>query len=97
MMCRRTEPFEDYQFGKNQDCSTNNRSIKPTNSEFVDPTGYMYRCCNWHWYPTQTDDVWLIQNSFGTGWGDAGFIRLRNEGGLGVSGMNQHIKWVTVV
>ena len=88
---------------KDFDSSINDRSvIKPVdeidfNDQIVDPKGCMYRCCRWEWYATQGDDVWLIQNSWGTGWGDNGFIRLKNESGSGVSGMNTHIRWVTVV
>ena len=42
------------------------------------------------------DDVWVVQNSWGTGWGDDGLIRLAKEDGVGVSGMNQYITWATV-
>ena len=81
------------------------RSIAPIDNEIIKPIDHdeliiiddcYHRCCYWEWYSTQEDDVWLIQNSWGTGWGDSGFIRLKKEGGTGVSGMNQYIKWVTV-
>lgn len=38
---------------------------------------------------------WTIQNSWG-GWGDSGFMHLEVVGGIGVSGMNQVIEWITV-
>ena len=43
-----------------------------------------------------TEDMmyWLIQNSWSAGWGDKGFIKLRIEGGRGVSGSNRVIEWV---
>jgi len=37
-----------------------------------------------------------VQNSWGTGWGDAGFIKIAVEEGKGVSGMNAEIEYVTV-
>lgn len=37
---------------------------------------------------TQEMLVWKIQNSWSTGWGDQGFIKLKVEGGSGVSGSN---------
>lgn len=33
---------------------------------------------------------WIVQNSWGTGWGDNGFIYLAVEEGDGVSGMNTY-------
>jgi len=37
-----------------------------------------------------------VQNSWGTGWGDGGFIKIAVEEGRGVSGMNGEIEYVTV-
>jgi len=37
-----------------------------------------------------------VQNSWGTEWGDAGFIKVAVEAGRGVSGMNGEIEYVTV-
>lgn len=39
---------------------------------------------------------WIIQNSWGTGWGIEGFIYLAVEEGQGVSGMNLYAQWVWV-
>ena len=39
---------------------------------------------------------WTIQNSWASGWGDNGFMHLEVVGGIGVSGMNQVIEWITV-
>ena len=41
-------------------------------------------------------EYWLIQNSWGSDWGDSGFIRIAVEDGVGVSGMNQIMEWVSV-
>ena len=37
---------------------------------------------------------WLIQNSWSDRWGDAGFIKVKIEGGRGVSGVNRVIEWI---
>ena len=55
-----------------------------------------HECCWWEYDVTVSDDVWVVQNSWSANWGDSGFIRLKMEGDLGVSGMNQFIKWVRV-
>ena len=55
-----------------------------------------YRCCYYEWVMIPGKTYWLIQNSWGAAWGDNGLIRLRYEGGVGVSGMNQYIYWATV-
>ena len=55
-----------------------------------------YRCCNYQYVMVPGKYNWIIQNSWGTGWGDNGLIRLRYEGGIGVSGMNDYIYWATV-
>ena len=35
-----------------------------------------------------------IQNSWGTGWGDNGFMYLAVEDGRGACGMNEEVEWV---
>ena len=42
------------------------------------------------------NDVWVVQNSWGVGWGDNGFIRFAKERGNGPLGMNKHMTWATV-
>ena len=39
-------------------------------------------------------NYWKLQNSWGTEWGDAGFIRLEITGGIGVCGMNRWIQFI---
>ena len=39
---------------------------------------------------------WIVQNSWGEGWGDNGFIHLAVEEGLGVCGMNQYAEWIDI-
>ena len=39
-------------------------------------------------------EYWLVQNSWGTEWGESGFIRIAVEGGSGISGINKFIEYV---
>ena len=59
----------------------------------------------WHSCPQQNngrrlndasgnDNYWKIQNSWGTWWGDEGFIRIEIEEGYGVCGINSVVEWV---
>ena len=41
---------------------------------------------------TVDQEYWLVQNSWGVGWGENGFIKLGVEGGFGVSGMNVEVE-----
>ena len=40
------------------------------------------------------DNYWKIQNSWGTWWGDEGFIRIEIAEGAGVCGINSVVEWV---
>merc|ERR1719181_1638477 len=40
------------------------------------------------------DNYWKIQNSWGTWWGDEGFIRIEITDGYGVCGINSVVEWV---
>lgn len=42
------------------------------------------------------ENYWKIQNSWGTGWGDDGFILFEIADGEGVCGMNSYIEWAEV-
>ena len=39
-------------------------------------------------------NYWKIENSWGVGYGDGGFLRIEITGGQGVCGMNEVIEWV---
>ncbi len=40
------------------------------------------------------DQYWKIQNSWGSGWGDEGFILFKMQDGPGVCGMNKFIEYI---
>ena len=40
---------------------------------------------------------WLVQNSWGSSWGDRGFIKMAVEGGDGVCGMNMEAEYIEVL
>jgi C1A family cysteine protease len=44
----------------------------------------------------QLDNYWLMQNQWGTGWGDQGFIRIEISGGKGACGMNKELEWAEI-
>ena len=39
------------------------------------------------------ENYWKIQNSWGTDWGDQGFVLFEISEGDGVCGMNSYIEW----
>ena len=39
------------------------------------------------------NNYWLMQNQWGTDWGDQGFIRFEITGGVGACGINREIEW----
>ena len=46
---------------------------------------------------TDAPAYWTIQNSWGSNWGISGFMMIEVTSGLGVTGINQDMNWVTVV
>ena len=42
---------------------------------------------------SEGSNYWKIQNSWGTGWGDQGFILFEITSGLGVCAMNRYVWW----
>ena len=46
---------------------------------------------------TDAPAYWTIQNSWGSNWGMSGFMMIEVTSGLGVTGINQYMYWVTVM
>jgi hypothetical protein len=40
------------------------------------------------------NNYWKLENSWGVGWGDGGFLRIEISGGEGACGVNSVIEWV---
>lgn len=40
------------------------------------------------------EDYWKVQNSWGSWWGDEGFVKLAVTGGRGVCGMNSYLQYI---
>jgi len=57
-------------------------------------------CCFWesvtNCSEVMSSGFWTIQNSWGSGWGDAGFAHIEVSRGRGVIHINYKMEWVTV-
>lgn len=95
-VCRRASRAER----RARECDGEDETLEPNRR------GKLRRCC--HYVPVefepfqvQNDEessqaYWIVQNSWGTRWGDNGFVKLAVEEGVGVSGMNQYVQYVNV-
>jgi len=39
---------------------------------------------------------YLVRNSWGTSWGDQGYVKIGQAGGAGICGINQYVAFPTV-
>ncbi len=39
---------------------------------------------------------YLVRNSWGTGWGDQGYVKIGQANGAGICGINQYVAYPTV-
>lgn len=49
-------------------------------------------------YDTSEDGIehWIVQNSWGSWWGDEGFVKMEVTTGHGISGMNWYVQHMNV-
>ena len=58
------------------------------------------KCCTTVTTPEEVESTeepyFLLQNSWGTGWGEDGFMRMAITGGRGVCGINRNLRWLSL-
>lgn len=70
-----------------------------TGCRWWDEFYYQGYCC-WEETTTETQSndtaYWLVQNQYGSGWGESGFIKYAVESGAGACNFNTDVDYVTV-
>ena len=88
--------------GCNPDALDHAVTLVGYSDETAGQTSMEYKCdfstgvfmCQWVTEFAESEVYWKIQNSWGPWWGEDGFMRIDQQGGKGVCGMNQIIFWV---
>ena len=79
-----------YRLKRRSACSSNTMEVS---------SGRRLYCCE---YTTEDQTVtspgyWTIQNSWGSNWGEAGFIKIQAQDGYGVCGINSYVDGIDVL
>jgi len=48
------------------------------------------------WGQEGNTQYYIVRNSWGTGWGESGYVRIETSTGTGVCGINQYVYYPTV-
>lgn len=86
---------EEVEVGESQDkCVPKNFRDNSCPAGYVDTGDVNFPCCGTETTGFVRTAVWTAQNSWGSDWGENGFVRIEAQNGEGVCGMNWGIEYI---